>query len=300
VTWESEASDSCPGPVTVECEPSSGSTFPCGTTTVTCTATDYSDNVSQCTFPVIVGIPVSVDVRPGTCPNPFKTTEQGLVPVVIHGTRTFDVTTIDPASVTLEGIPAVRWTLEDAGAPYEPYTGKDDCLDCSTAKKDRIRDLALKFDAVALADAMGEVTHGECRAVQLTGLLSTGCPVVGEDILKILALPEVGVEPAAQTPEVAPAELSARNPNPFRSGDRIEYALPLSGRARLVIYDVLGRMVRVLADGEQAAGQHHLAWDGRDEAGARVTNGLYFYILTVSPEDGSGVRMEKQRIVLTR
>ncbi len=47
------ASDNCPG-VTVVCNPPSGSTFPVGTTTVTCTATDASGNTATCSFTVTV------------------------------------------------------------------------------------------------------------------------------------------------------------------------------------------------------------------------------------------------------
>jgi len=47
------ASDNCPG-VTVLCSPASGSTFPVGTTTVTCTATDAAGNTATCSFTVTV------------------------------------------------------------------------------------------------------------------------------------------------------------------------------------------------------------------------------------------------------
>jgi subtilisin-like proprotein convertase family protein len=47
------ASDNCPG-VTTNCVPPSGSTFPLGTTTVTCTATDASGNTATCSFTVSV------------------------------------------------------------------------------------------------------------------------------------------------------------------------------------------------------------------------------------------------------
>ncbi len=47
------ASDNCPG-VSVVCNPPSGSFFPIGTTTVTCTASDASGNVSSCVFDVTV------------------------------------------------------------------------------------------------------------------------------------------------------------------------------------------------------------------------------------------------------
>jgi hypothetical protein len=56
------ASDNCPG-VTVVCDPPSGSTFPIGTTTVTCTAEDASADSpdAACTFDVTVE--ASIDVK---------------------------------------------------------------------------------------------------------------------------------------------------------------------------------------------------------------------------------------------
>jgi autotransporter-associated beta strand protein len=45
--------DNCPGP-TAACSPASGSCFPIGTTTVTCTATDTSGNTASCSFAVTV------------------------------------------------------------------------------------------------------------------------------------------------------------------------------------------------------------------------------------------------------
>ncbi|MEK6304147.1 MAG: HYR domain-containing protein [Acidobacteriota bacterium] len=47
------ASDNCPG-VVVVCNPPSGSCFPVGVTTVTCTATDASNNTATCTFTISV------------------------------------------------------------------------------------------------------------------------------------------------------------------------------------------------------------------------------------------------------
>ena len=47
------ATDNCPG-VTVACNPPSGSCFPVGVTTVTCTATDASGNTATCSFTVNV------------------------------------------------------------------------------------------------------------------------------------------------------------------------------------------------------------------------------------------------------
>ena len=53
VNYTTTASDNCPG-VTVVCTPPSGSCFPVGSTTVTCTATDASGNTATCSFTVSV------------------------------------------------------------------------------------------------------------------------------------------------------------------------------------------------------------------------------------------------------
>lgn len=59
------AIDNCGGPVTVSCVAPSGSTFPIGTTAVTCTATDTHSNMASCMFNVTVRAPfvVKQDVR---------------------------------------------------------------------------------------------------------------------------------------------------------------------------------------------------------------------------------------------
>gem|GEM_PF-4575010 len=60
-------SDNLPG-VTVACAPVSGSTFPAGTTTVTCTAVDASGNRASCSFTVAVGGPQLKTTIPGSTP----------------------------------------------------------------------------------------------------------------------------------------------------------------------------------------------------------------------------------------
>jgi hypothetical protein len=54
VTYTAGAKDACDPNPTVACSPASGSTFPIGTTTVTCTATDDAGNTTSCTFQVTV------------------------------------------------------------------------------------------------------------------------------------------------------------------------------------------------------------------------------------------------------
>jgi len=71
VTWAVPIVSDNVGVASVSCDPPSGSTFPVGTTTVTCTATDLAGNVTTCSFGVTVN-----DVEPpitsflATPPNP--------------------------------------------------------------------------------------------------------------------------------------------------------------------------------------------------------------------------------------
>ncbi|HVP75336.1 MAG TPA: HYR domain-containing protein, partial [Gaiellaceae bacterium] len=54
VTFTASASDNTDGPRPVTCSPASGATFPVGTTTVTCTATDTHGNTGSASFHVTV------------------------------------------------------------------------------------------------------------------------------------------------------------------------------------------------------------------------------------------------------
>lgn len=65
-------------------------------------------------------------------------------------------------------------------------------------------------------------------------------------------------------------------PSPFRSGTSVPFVLPSGGRARIGIFDVQGRLVRVLTDGARTAGRHEAVWDGRDERSRVVPAGVYF------------------------
>ena len=75
-------------------------------------------------------------------------------------------------------------------------------------------------------------------------------------------------------------------PNPFNPETWIPYHLALDTDVTLTIYDIKGAMVRRLALGHQQAGFYTdrtkaAYWDGRNERGESVANGVYFYQLRV-------------------
>ncbi len=93
----------------------------------------------------------------------------------------------------------------------------------------------------------------------------------------------VGVD--GNPPPLPPKALSLYQnyPNPFNPQTTIRYYLPTVGaqpaEVRIVIYDLLGREVKVLLDGKQYPGEHRVVWDGRDKSGSILPSGIYFYRL---------------------
>lgn len=69
-------------------------------------------------------------------------------------------------------------------------------------------------------------------------------------------------------------------PNPFNSSTNIEFDLPVGGKTRLTIYNVLGQTVRTLVDDMMTPGSHRVSWDGTNGSGKWVASGVYFYRLT--------------------
>ena len=73
--------------------------------------------------------------------------------------------------------------------------------------------------------------------------------------------------------------LHQNRPNPFNPRTEIRFALPAAQEIGLKVYDLEGRLVRILADGWQEAGEHTLYWHGENNHGERVASGIYFYRL---------------------
>jgi hypothetical protein len=108
---------------------------------------------------------IYLDIKPQSCPNPLNTNSKGVLPVAILGMAGFDVTTIDVASVLLEGVAPVGDSLEDVATPFDPI---EPC-DCDTLGPDGYLDLTLKFKTQDIVAALGAVNDGDEIILTLTG-----------------------------------------------------------------------------------------------------------------------------------
>ena len=69
--------------------------------------------------------------------------------------------------------------------------------------------------------------------------------------------------------------LSQNYPNPFNPTTSINFSIPQDGLVKLVVYDILGKEVATIVNGEQAAGTYQVTFDA-----SRLTSGVYFYKIT--------------------
>ncbi|UCG15617.1 MAG: hypothetical protein JSV19_10015, partial [Phycisphaerales bacterium] len=122
-------------------------------------------------------LPASLDVKPGSCPNSFNRKSRGALHTAVCGTETFDVTTIDIASVRLcrvdgiggqvaphEGPPGPHSVFDDVATPYYGESchelGADGIVDLQMHFENEVVTAVLELDALAPGAMVELVING--------------------------------------------------------------------------------------------------------------------------------------------
>ena len=107
--------------------------------------------------------------------------------------------------------------------------------------------------------------------------------------------------PTAESAEPLPTEYASFQnfPNPFRGSTQFRFDLPERTRVRIGVYDVLGREIVNLADGELDAGRYRGAWRGLDRGGRLLTAGVYFFRMEAIAPDGAKKLVATRKVMLT-
>ncbi|CUU10353.1 Por secretion system C-terminal sorting domain-containing protein [Candidatus Kryptobacter tengchongensis] len=93
---------------------------------------------------------------------------------------------------------------------------------------------------------------------------------------------------------VSKFEVFQNYPNPFNPTTTIEFAIPKRVNVKLIIYDLTGKVVKTLIDGQEyEAGLYRVEWNGKNDYGEYVSSGIYFYRL----EAGDFVATKKMVLV---
>jgi hypothetical protein len=231
---------------------------------------------------------VDVDILPQQCPNVIKINNltpiprplmagvdrTPTLPVSVLGRADFDVRSIDVSTVRLAGVVSHGHRFEDISRPVIREVG---ACECTAAGGDGFEDLTLRFDADDVLAAIGGMKSGEARLLQLSLRTLDRSPLYGTDCVTYRTHEGSGRD--VTVTEDGKTELYGNTPNPFNLSTSITYTLAKPAHVELEIFDLLGRRVATLVEGQEEAGRHQVAWSGTDAKGHTVATGIYVYRL---------------------
>ena len=70
--------------------------------------------------------------------------------------------------------------------------------------------------------------------------------------------------------------LSSAYPNPFNPKTNIDITVPITDRAVINVYDIMGRKIVTLHQGILVKGKYQFSWNGKDSQGRSLASGPYF------------------------
>lgn len=83
-------------------------------------------------------------------------------------------------------------------------------------------------------------------------------------------------------------------PNPFALLQTMSFELNKTSVVTIDIYDILGRRVNTIANGEYGKGINYLSWDGKNTNGKRAANGVYLIHSVI------GSKVESKKVILLK
>ena len=160
-------------------------------------------------------------------------------------------------NVTVSSVNAYDWSITDA-------SGMEALIDDDMATMDADIAMGELVEGQQLSYIMGifNYSYGTYK-VQIRDMVDLGATVGIDDNVRVNPYEYV---------------LHDNFPNPFNPETQIRFSLGGRENVKLVIYDIMGRQVRTLANGDSFnSGFHVLNWDGRDNIGEKVASGMYIY-----------------------
>ena len=155
-----------------------------------------SDDLNGDGVPDECALKLDLDIKPGSCPNPFNRHSNGVLPVALVGTGELDPTQVEMSSLQLiradgvggsvgpnEGPPGPHSRIKDAARPFD-----GEPCDCQHHGPDGIDDLSMKFRTDEMVEALelNALPGGAMAELVLSGSLLDGTPFLASDCIVIL------------------------------------------------------------------------------------------------------------------
>lgn len=102
---------------------------------------------------------------------------------------------------------------------------------------------------------------------------------------------------STETNELFPADFNLKEnfPNPFNPVTTLSYTVSIQNKVSLDIFNINGQQVAQLTNRIHIPGEYSLQWDGTDNTGKKMENGIYIYKLNVD-----GNMMESRKMIFLK
>ena len=248
-----------------------GATFNKGTTTVTVTATNACGTVS-CTFTVtvidnekpVVACPLNQTLSPATLAGTVVTYTTPAVSDNCPGVGT-PVRTAGPPSGSIFpiGTTIVSYKVTDASGNVGTCSFTVTVIDpyCDKNDKDKKVYMCHKGNTICVSVNAIDAHMGH-----------------GDYLGACSNITSAAISPDAITKENSKAEVLSYKisnyPNPFSHSTKIQYSIPYTSKVLIKVYDMMGRVVATLVDGEKHEGIYTADFNA-----AKHADGVYYYKL---------------------
>jgi Zn-dependent metalloprotease len=206
----------------------------------------------------------------------------------VDGGRTTLLTPIFDASTANSPIlEYYRWYSNNlGGAPGEDFwrvdVSNDGGLNWASVESTRDSQNSWKRVLFRISDIVAPTANMRLRFIAEDAGSGSLVEAAVDDFRLVEFQGAVAVEDAEGVTSLA---LAPATPNPFAATTQLSYRLATAGPVALRIYDLSGRLVRVLDQGVRAGGEHRAVWDGRDAEGRPVASGVYLARLSAGGQE---------------
>jgi len=179
-----------------------------------------------------------------------------------------------------------KWIFPDtfiAANGYLLIWADDDTLDSPGLHTNFKLNKAGEFIGWYDTDANGNLLIDAYNFGTQIGDVSEGRFPNGQGDFTAMAIPTPNAENTVSTqirstrPNIpASFQLDQNYPNPFNFQTIIRYSLSEKAPVRIGIYNLTGQLVKVLINEDKPAGKYLVSWDGTDQAGRKLSSGIYF------------------------
>ncbi|NOR87178.1 MAG: T9SS type A sorting domain-containing protein, partial [Bacteroidales bacterium] len=108
----------------------------------------------------------------------------------------------------------------------------------------------------------------------IIGGFSTGNGAADFYLLKVVGEDITALNDVKQTDK---SLISQNYPNPFHQETTISFTINKADFVSIDIYNIQGKKIKTLLNAYLEAEKHHITWNGQNEAGKTISEGVFFY-----------------------